>query len=660
MSNIFITVLNMSLTASYVALVVIFVRLLLKKAPKIYSYALWGIVLVRLILPFSLPSPLSLIPVETHSIPQDIAYSETPTINSGIEVIDRPVNQRIQSSLLPLTPAERVNPLGFLIEAAAIVWLLGIAGFLFYNGISYLKFKHLLSFATLVRGNIFETDRIQGPFVLGLIKPRIYIPTGLSGEELDYILKHEETHIRRRDHLIKPVTLLALILHWFNPIIWVSYFLMIKDMEMACDESVIKQSGEDIRCDYSYTLLALSKKQSGLVSLLSFGESNANSRIKNILNYKSPRLWVVVLALLLLAAVAAGLLTNPITVTRLGDIGMDEVEEIHFITSDGQSRMFEPDESTLLVSWYNSITDVSKVDSWSGTTDAPRILIITNPPEKGILITVSIDQAGYLHLQRSGEENYLGKHGDITKLLNSLQEGNVSEKEGLQPPTTSRVSFLGEPDLQLGIPVPDWAHVSGPLPENETIADWGEKWELYYGPESFYYNIGIFDELSWYKDHLPEYGWVKMGELSKRGNPQNSLVEQEGQISYGSLYYKEGSGYLTLTLVGDGIAGHGILLFTPQYPTEPFRDIWFEVWEPFLFKESEYLGVVGSRVAIRKTPGTTNKPADDVLERVSTGDTLELINNHDNNIKIDGYIWWEVYSLKTGIEGWVASEYLER
>lgn len=309
MSNIFIAVLNMSLTASYVALVVIFVRLLLMKAPKIFSYVLWGVVLFRLLFPFSISSPLSFINGEINYIPQDIAYSETPSINTGFEIVDNPVNKYIQASFSP-NPTESVNPMGVLIEVGTLVWLLGISTFLLYNLISYLKFKHQLSFATLVRDNIYETDLIQGSFVLGFIKPRIYIPTGLAGKELDYILKHEDIHIKRRDYLIKPVALLAVTLHWFNPIIWICYFLMIKDMEMSCDESVIKQTSEDIRTCYSKSLLILSAKQSGLLSPLAFGESNIKSRVKNILNYKSPKFWIVIACILLLVIVSTALLTN--------------------------------------------------------------------------------------------------------------------------------------------------------------------------------------------------------------------------------------------------------------------------------------------------------------------------------------------------------------
>ena len=315
MSKLFVTVLNMSLTASYVALAVIVARLLLKKAPKIFSYALWAVVLFRLVCPFSFESSFSMIPSKTEAIPQNMVYSPTPALTTGIGMVDGTVNRSIQSSLPPVNPAASVNPMDLAIEIGSIIWILGIAVLLFYSLISYFRFKRRLSTATLVRDNIFETDRIQTPFVLGLIKPRIYLPIDLSGSELDYIIKHEQTHIRRYDYIFKPVAFLALVLHWFNPVIWLSYFLMIKDMEMSCDESVIKQSSEDIRAGYSSSLLSLSIKQSGLLNLLSplaFGESSVSSRIKNVLNYKKPAFWVIILAVAAVITVLVSFMANPL------------------------------------------------------------------------------------------------------------------------------------------------------------------------------------------------------------------------------------------------------------------------------------------------------------------------------------------------------------
>jgi len=178
--------------------------------------------------------------------------------------------------------------------------------------VSYFKLKTKLTTATLVNDNIFETDQINTPFVLGITKQKIFIPVNMSENELKYILKHEQTHIKRYDYIIKLIAFTALMIHWFNPLMWISYFLMSKDMEMSCDESVMKSTNEDIRLDYSNTLLALSVKQSRSLILLAFGESNAKSRIKNILNYRKPSFWILAVSVVIVLIIVISLVTNPI------------------------------------------------------------------------------------------------------------------------------------------------------------------------------------------------------------------------------------------------------------------------------------------------------------------------------------------------------------
>lgn len=313
MSSLFITILNMSLTASYAALIVILIRLGIRKArvPMVFSYALWFVVLFRLVFPFSFESSLSLLPGKIGAISQDIIYSESPGINTGNILLDDTVNHSIQSTLPPIDATASVNSMGAVIQLGAIIWMLGTAALLVYGIISYFRLKQKLSFSTLVKDNIFETDQIKSAFVFGFIKPRIYLPIGLSSQEQAFILMHEQTHIRRLDYLIKPLALVVLVLHWFNPLIWISYFLMIKDMEISCDERVMKLSNDDLRIDYSKTLLALASKQSGLSSRLFFGESNVKTRVRNILHFKRPVIWVSVIVTVMVAVLSISLLANP-------------------------------------------------------------------------------------------------------------------------------------------------------------------------------------------------------------------------------------------------------------------------------------------------------------------------------------------------------------
>lgn len=304
MSSVFVKILNMSFTASFAVFAVIIARALLNKAPKVFSYALWAVVLFRLICPFTLESALSLIPSKPEPISHDIIYSQSSTINSGINNLDETVNQTIETTLPPVVVTDSVNLMGVIIEIGSIIWMLGMVVLIAYSIITYLKLNHNLSTATLVRDNIFETDLTGTAFVVGFINPRIIIPRNMSEVEMNYIVKHEETHIKRFDYIIKAVAFLALIIHWFNPIIWLSYYLMTKDMEMSCDESVMKHTNEDIRADYSKLLLSFSVKQDRLLSPLAFGEGNVKSRIKNILNYKKPSFWIVILAVIILVTVA--------------------------------------------------------------------------------------------------------------------------------------------------------------------------------------------------------------------------------------------------------------------------------------------------------------------------------------------------------------------
>lgn len=302
----FIQILNMSLGAAWAALLVMAGRLLLRRAPKVFSYALWSVVLFRLVCPVSFTSVFSLMP-RPQTIPQNIVYAARPEIQSGFTFFDQAVNQ----SLPPAAPAASINPVQLWLEVGNLVWQAGALLMFLYCVLSYLRFCRQLREATRREGNVWESDRIPTAFVLGFFRPRIYLPLGLGEEEREYILCHEETHIRRMDHLVKPLALLLLCVHWFNPVLWLTYFLMCRDMEMSCDEAVMEKLGSGIRKGYSSSLLAVSARQSGLMSPLAFGENDVKTRIRNILRYKKPAFWVLMAALVLGVILAFCLLTDP-------------------------------------------------------------------------------------------------------------------------------------------------------------------------------------------------------------------------------------------------------------------------------------------------------------------------------------------------------------
>jgi beta-lactamase regulating signal transducer with metallopeptidase domain len=272
----------MSLTASYVILIVILVRLLLKKAPKYISYTLWIVVAFRLIIPFTLESSYSLMPSKSNVdyIPHDIIYQGNPQINSGVDRIDTFVN----NSLPAPTIEASVNPLQIYIKIGAYIWLLVIGSLLIYSYVSILILKSRLKKAQLIEKNIFEAKNIRTPFVLGIIRPRIYLPAGLTKEEQDYIILHEQTHINRKDHIVKMLAYLILSIHWFNPLVWIAFRLMSIDMELSCDERVLRKMDKDIKKTYANSLLSLNTKKHILNgSPLAFGEGNVKTRIKNVL-----------------------------------------------------------------------------------------------------------------------------------------------------------------------------------------------------------------------------------------------------------------------------------------------------------------------------------------------------------------------------------------
>lgn len=298
----------MSITTSYVILFVIVARLFLKKAPKIFSYALWSVVLFRLIFPFSFESIFSLIYVNTQTVPKDIVYTQTPQIQSGITTVDNIINNSFPA---PAVGAS-ANPVQIWITLGGVLWLVGIIVLLTYSIITALRLSKKLKSAKLVLDNIYAMNGIKTAFIFGIVDPKIYLPTDLSETERAYIIEHEQTHIKRLDHIIKPFAFLVLCVHWFNPLVWIAFSLMSEDMELSCDESVIRKMGSGIKKDYSTSLLALStgKKIIGGCPL-AFGENNTKGRIMNVLNYKKPRFWIIFLLVILVVVVCIGLISDP-------------------------------------------------------------------------------------------------------------------------------------------------------------------------------------------------------------------------------------------------------------------------------------------------------------------------------------------------------------
>lgn len=315
LNNIFLELLNMSYTASFVIVAVLIARLLLKRAPKVFSYALWVVVLLRLLCPFSLESPISMIPDK--DLAASVNIDEINTYQkyqnpSGADNTDDTSNETGVMISKPQSASTTSILWNMIVDLGQYLWLAGIFAVLTYSVISLIKLKCKLIGAGRLRDNIYLADHIASPFVMGLFRPKIYLPSALSQEEQTYILQHEKHHIRRGDHVVKILTFLALCIHWFNPLVWLAFVLSSKDMEMSCDEAVMKKMDGDIRMEYSMSLLSLATGQRIFAGApLAFGEGDTKSRIKNVMNYKKPAFWVLVICFVTVIALSVILMLNP-------------------------------------------------------------------------------------------------------------------------------------------------------------------------------------------------------------------------------------------------------------------------------------------------------------------------------------------------------------
>ena len=310
MTDIFLGFLNRSLAAGILILAVVLVRLVFKKAPRWLLCALWALAAVRLVCPVSIESVLSLIP-SAEPVQPEIIVSAQPAITSGIPAVDAIVNPPLAAAFTP-SPAQSANPLQIWTFVAACVWLAGIAALLLYAAVSALRLRLRVRTAVRLEQSVYQSEFVSSPFILGVIRPRIYLPFGLEAGAQAMVLAHERAHLRRGDQLWKPLGYLILTAYWFNPVCWLAYILFCRDIEAACDEKVVRELGEGCKAAYSRALLACSVPRKLITACpLAFGETGVKSRIKSVLNYKKPAFWLVLAAVIASAAVAVCFLTDP-------------------------------------------------------------------------------------------------------------------------------------------------------------------------------------------------------------------------------------------------------------------------------------------------------------------------------------------------------------
>ncbi len=348
MSEFFLKIVNMSISASWLVLAVLLLRFLLKKAPKWISVLLWGIVAIKLIFPFSIESVLSLIPsAETITKSPD---APRPHFESGVTIIDNQINDYLGGHYYEGI----TRPTGHFADVTtilAMVWLAGIIVLLTYTIISYLRVKNKIGTAVFFRDNIYQSENVISPFVLGIFKPKIYLPFNMSKPDICHVIAHEQAHICRKDHWWKPLGFLILTIHWFNPLMWLGYVLVCRDIELACDEKVIKELNTEQKADYSQALLSCSVNRRMIAACpLAFGEVGVKNRVKTVLNYKKPAFWIVVVAIIASVVVAVCFLTNP-TSNTLKNI---ENRTLNSITEETVAVWMSDGET------YHSIGSISK------------------------------------------------------------------------------------------------------------------------------------------------------------------------------------------------------------------------------------------------------------------------------------------------------------
>ncbi len=447
--NYFFTILNMSYTACFVVGAVLLARLLLNwlHAPKIFSYALWAVVLFRLLCPISFESALSPLPSAEVISPQ-VVEQRVPQIHSGIALIDEPLNAHWQNSYYEgvTQPASQMQHWAGL---AAGVWLAGAALLLGQSLLAWRRLRHSLRQAEplpTVGGRVWQAAGLPTAFVLGLWRPRIYLPAGLSDTERQYILLHEQAHLRRGDHLLKLLAFAALLLHWFNPLVWLAFRLGVQDMEMACDEAVLRRLSPKDGPEYSAALLHLANSgKPQAIAPLAFSEGDVKSRIKNALSYRKPALWIILVCLLLVATLLFLLWGNPnkqsFTVEELSENFIEQrVNELQLAVSDREITRLEQ------LAQFDDLLEGTLVQIWAleyrlKPADINQVNLIDYLEDEGWIIE-SDDLGRHLLviLQAKNGPQLLGQL-DLLQPTNSLPalESNTRqllERQELLPPET--------------------------------------------------------------------------------------------------------------------------------------------------------------------------------------------------------------------------------
>ena len=397
----FSNILNVSIAASWMILAIIVLRFLMKKAPKWMHVVLWSFVAVRLLLPFSIESAFSLIP-STETVPKELLVYEgdllrdsafldvvtNPALSGPVSVEMGTTVDRVQISLVQMTP----------------IWIAGIIVMLIHAVVSYLLLHRRVSTAVLLKNNIYQSENVDTPFVLGIVKPRIFLPFRMDDKSMEYVIAHEMSHIRRKDHLWKPFGFILLAIHWFNPFMWLAYVLLCRDIELACDERVIREMNNEDRADYSQALVSCSVGRRRIAACpLAFGEVGVKKRVRSVMNYRKPAFWILAAAALSCVLLAVCFLTNPVSCTlnniETNDLAALTQENTAVLVSDGEDTAYVGAvERKLLLELYSiriSQKEISK--DRSADRDKSNTLILNLPSGEGEQVLMSFAGGVCIH-----------------------------------------------------------------------------------------------------------------------------------------------------------------------------------------------------------------------------------------------------------------------
>ena len=457
MAAVFLKLLNLSISASWLVLAVLVLRLVSKRSPKWMNVLLWGMVALRLMLPFSIESALSLIPSAETLSPEVVQFDPAPTITSGVTFIDNAVNPSLSESFAA-APLASVNPLYVWTYLAGWVWLIGLGAMLLYALVSYLRLRRRVSVSLCVRENIYLCDAISSPFILGVVKPRIYLPSGLDEVEQQNVLSHERAHLVRRDHWWKPLGFALLAVYWFNPLLWLAYALLCRDIELACDERVIRTMDESAVKTYSTVLLACSMPRKAVITCpLAFGEVGVKERVRNALHYKKPAFWVVAASVAVCVVVAVCFLTNPerATMKWAKSLRVEDVARIELFVMpqaiDKQYRDLDAEEIAEAVALINKssgryvrsaeLLDGGSTTLYVTTTDGVRHAVVNNGNV-------------YLHIDGDAYRNFHIAWPYIEGNAPLPEDFFEESGEARGEPAEGEMKTMTEPTLSLTLTVP--------------------------------------------------------------------------------------------------------------------------------------------------------------------------------------------------------------